>query len=854
MLNDRSRKRLDILIVVIAGILTAVSIFYVTRLNIDSSIKVFIPEKNETKLMDERHSAEFGSADTLLLGIKTRFNKITAPENLNIVSEITKELEEIPAVEEVISLTNMDYIEPSAEGMSVMPLVDEASNIDSALFRKRLEDWHEMYYGTILSEDESLTAILIQPKKDSTEAEKTGIYQSMEKIAAAYKDSNLTFALAGRPVIQKEISRSVQRDIIYLIPIAAALIILVLGLSFRRFEGVLFPLVCLAASCLWVMGLMGALQLTFTMATILVPVLLLVVGSAYGIHFMTHFYEGLNEAKDFIDYPALRKLLSVKLKTIFLSILLAGATTAAGFIAQLSSPLGPFRVFGVMSGVGIGFSLILTFILLPALIRLRYPNGIDPKRAGFTPEKKKQGGNSSSAKLFKSMVFIVKKRKIPVLMLAVIILGFCIFLVPRITVGTNLIEFFTKDTKLVRDTNTYNNEMNGTGSINLVIEAPDTVLQPAFLLQLEEFEQWLPKQLPHVTKVNSIIPVFKRMNRIMNWDSVPYESAAAEEPEFDFFAGDDFGDFFTDEEDSAGQDFDTYIPGNLSEPENKTNPEGMAFDEIPSDPAKYGLETGEDLNNLLSQYLILYSGSLDMMLNDSLEPTRILTTIQMNGESSRQVREARREIEAYWDYYIEDGWSYELSGPSIFNVVLADLVVRSQLISLSLSLLIVWIILIVLFRSIKLGTIGMIPVFFALAGIFTFMVLLGFNLDIVTSLLASLAVGIGVDYAIHFMSAYRRTTVGDKEQRLEKVYSTTGKAILYNASSVALGFLGLFFSRFIPIRQMGILFAVSMAFAALSSLIILPIVLDLMRDPFKQEKRNNDKKESEEWQENVSTA
>ncbi|MBI9100985.1 MAG: MMPL family transporter [Spirochaetales bacterium] len=931
MKGVKVRRGIDLLIVTVVIILTALAAVQLGKLNIDSSIEVFIPEKNQTREINDEIRGEFGASDSILLGIETRFTSILDEKNLIIIDEITQKLEEYPKVNKVISLTNMEFIESSAEGMEVHSILEGFSKEELASFRYRLNDWRQMYEGTVISRDGSLAAIIIQPDKGASEEETAAIYQYMEGLVAeysgaeysgaeyngtGYSDQDLSFPMAGKPVINKEISRSVFRDVIFLVPIAAFLIIVVLFFSFRKPEGVLFPVISLAVSCIWVMGLMGFLQITFSMASILIPVLLLVVGSAYGIHIMAHFYEALATEDKPIDPMHLNKLLESETGKIRISVILAGVTTAAGFLSQLSSPLEPFRVFGIMSAAGICFSLLLTFFLIPAMIRLRYPNGLDPRKFGKIREVKELDEKTSSTGVFLLMEKIVKKGRWPIIILSMLLFGSTLLLIPRITIGTNLIEFFTADSKMVQDTEIFNEKLNGTGFISLAIRSPQKggVLNPPFLANLENFEKWLPNQAEQVTKVQSIIPGIKRMNKIMNYDRIPYEMQTGEEEAIDFFAEEGFfseDSFFTDDSVSAegkalaNNGFRGDFPagnstgfletpiltdnpdliyqeiaamlkqalnsGAVNDAESGRNPEitaealveaflsiknyeGAAFDEIPEEPAKYGFSSGEELENMLSQYMILYSGSLSMMLNDPLEPDRILISIQTNAESSRDIKAVNREISGYWDYYLPEGWSYEIAGESLFNVVLSDLVARSQLISLGMALLIVWVILIILFRSVKTGSIGMIPVFFAISGIFTFMVLFGFNLDIVTSLLAALAVGIGVDYAIHFMTAYRRELITGNLSPLTAVYRTTGRAILFNASSVALGFLGLLFSRFIPIRQMGILFAVAMVFAASSALIILPMLLNGMKIPFKNIDKEIKTKEKEEWEESCSTA
>ncbi|MFA6732254.1 MAG: MMPL family transporter, partial [Sphaerochaeta sp.] len=161
-------------------------------------------------------------------------------------------------------------------------------------------------------------------------------------------------------------------------------------------------------------------------------------------------------------------------------------------------------------------------------------------------------------------------------------------------------------------------------------------------------------------------------------------------------------------------------------------------------------------------------------------------------------------------------WTVEIGGGEAVSLALTDLVTKSQVISLFSSLVAVWLLVLLTFRSAKLATLSMIPCIFALAAVFAAMAIFSIKLDIITSLLAALCIGVGIDYAIHLISAFQRN-----DQDFAAIMQTTGKAILANAASVALGFSGLLFSRFIPIANMGLLFSIGMISAALSALLLL---------------------------------
>jgi hypothetical protein len=130
--------------------------------------------------------------------------------------------------------------------------------------------------------------------------------------------------------------------------------------------------------------------------------------------------------------------------------------------------------------------------------------------------------------------------------------------------------------------------------------------------------------------------------------------------------------------------------------------------------------------------------------------------------------------------------------------------------------------------------IGSIPLSLAILINFGIMGFAGINLDMVTSLISSIAIGIGVDYTIHFMNNYHHERLlSDDLQRVTfNTYMVSGKAILVNALSVALGFFVLCFSEFVVLRYIGLLVAVVMVTSSLTAMTVLPVLLNLIKPKF----------------------
>ncbi len=766
MEHQRSR---DLLIVTVCIVAAAVSLSGIGRLKVDSSTDAFIPAKAPVVETNNRIEEQFGSLDTLLVSLYDE-RGIINKESLAVIDSLTRKIETLDGVKQASSITNLKHLKPSEDGVDVVSLYEGSISE----LEEHIASWPGFYEGTFLSEDRSSASILIQTQLDYNQAELLG---SLRAILAPL--DGLQGSILGLPVVTEQIRISLLADLAFLVPIVAALIMLVLYLFLRSFKATLLCLVPLIFSSSLALGIMSIAGITFTMATMLVPVLLLIVGSAYTIHIFSHFFEEYEKVG--VDAA----LANVVKKNTY-PILAAAATTAFGFLAQLSSPLLPFRTFGLLSFIGVAICAASSLLLLPALIRLVYKNPVRRQVRKQATRGLWAGVGNTIANRYGKAVLIA----------SLLILGIVLPLsYSQLEEGTNILAFFKDSSTLVQDTRSYNQRMQGSFSLSVMLKPSEAVLLPGTLHIVEEAITVLEKE-NQVGGIQSILPFVKRMNHLLGPGEDARESNAMEpEPVFDFFSD-------TSYEMATEQ---------LYEPSVELAG-GMGKYEIPLNPAEYGLETEEQLASLIAQYLLLYSSSLDAFINDPLEPDALLITILLKDSDTKTLRHLTALIPALFP----QSWSVEIGGGEAVSLALTDLVTKSQVISLFSSLLAVWLLVLFTFKSAKLATLSLIPCLFALASVFSVMAIFHIKLDIITSLLAALCIGVGVDYAIHLIAAFQRN-----DQDVASVMQTTGKAILANAASVALGFSGLLFSRFVPIVNMGLLFSIAMLSAALSALLIL---------------------------------
>ncbi|RKX92839.1 MAG: hypothetical protein DRZ90_13435 [Spirochaetes bacterium] len=866
---SRNKSIRDYLIIGTVMIVTILAIIPMQNLKIDGSIKAFMPHENEVSITNDLIEDIFGSFDPILVSFEVYDETILTDNYLNVLIELTTDLENFPLVLEIISPVNVDYIESSESGISIVPLMSNTGEaLDVNIIKERILSWKDTYVGTIISKDSKLAQIIIRYEEGISPDDRNKLFNQVKALVLEYEDSRWNLSIAGRAVMEEEIRNYVAKDLLLILPLVGILVLLVLFFSFRRWEGVILPFIPLIISVAWIMAGMAIFHLQITLISFLVPILILVVGSAYSIHILSHFYEFLFQNTEFVAPEEISIILKRSIQEVRLSVLLAGLTTGVGFLSFLTSPLGPLREFGLLCTAGVAVSLFVVFIIMPPMIRLRFFRGWTPNDKA----SKKAVTGRNKGDLFNFFKWIIETKSILIIVLVSAFILFAGYQITNLKTGMNMINFFRPDSKVFLDYQRMNQRMNGTGNVNILIESPrrGDIIDSDFINTIDKYSSYIIDNNSAVTSVQSISQYIKQINKVMNYDSVPYEIVDSEDVSFDFFS-DSSNNFFSDSQNEDGiENSNNFLFADennsidMSDQTETTDPGmsytqigtllkdalintdsldpsveeliqgfneiynygGAAYNEIPQDPAKYGLETKKDLQSLLSQYLILLAGNLEMVINDDLEPDKTLIALQLNNEEKEILHNVLQHSYSFWDRAIPEGWNYKIGGTSTIYYILDKLIVNSQILSILGALFLVWLIITIIFRSVKVGFIGLIPIVFSLGGLVIAFVAGNLKLDAVTSLTASIAIGVGADYAIHVLVAYRRLSARiEHNDLILSLYSTTGRAILMNAFSVAIGFFALVLSQLIPMGVFGAMFALSMVISSLASLILIPAVL-----------------------------
>jgi len=195
---------------------------------------------------------------------------------------------------------------------------------------------------------------------------------------------------------------------------------------------------------------------------------------------------------------------------------------------------------------------------------------------------------------------------------------------------------------------------------------------------------------------------------------------------------------------------------------------------------------------------------------------------------------SKKEFAKYMNAFLEENSTeecqIEITGMPFVDVTMDNSLLRSQMGSLTIAIIFVVIIVGLIFRSLPKGIYATIPIIAAIIVLFGLMGFTGIPLNIATVLVASVALGIGIDYSIHIISHFNHSmkTGEGINKAIENTVLISGKAIVINVASVSAGFLVLLFSKMVPLQYFGLLIAFSMVGSSQGALTLLPVILILV--------------------------
>ncbi|MBR6153528.1 MAG: MMPL family transporter [Treponema sp.] len=927
-------------IIVLCVVITGVLGFFIKDLTIDNSIRQFLPQKDASYTRLSETEEQFGSMMVIGVSLEAKDGTILTPEYIDVIREITDKSLELSEVSDVDSLTHIDFVCESDGSISASQLIPDTytgSTEDIEQIQNRLNEWDAMYNRVIMNDNMTGTQLQVTlasydkeyekelaeklgKKKIRSEAEmQEGVLDDVTAIVnEATKGHNLDVKIYGNPVVMQNSRKFMLTDLTRLIPLVIVVVLLSLYFSFKTMDGTLLPLITVVMSTSWTMGLMSIFHVTFTLVSSVIPVALIAVGSAYGIHVLTHYYVALDMTEGELDKEKYRNAVFSGLKEVMRAVLLAGITTVIGFISLISSPIAPLHSFAVFTAIGVTISLILAITLIPAILLLKDYKKVQERRnkkhnlserlaKKLEKVRRLRGGKTADEAqgdtLYQIYHFFCGSK--PRLYLSLIVMvGISIIGLKMLHIDTALVNYFPKDCDMRQDMDYIDRQFAGTNSLYLNVKGPDkgSLTNPEILKAVDDLQGYMESEFSDVGKIVSFTDFIKRINQVWHvptTDSIEPAEGTELTDDFsamddfddlsDFDSFDDFSDFsefddFSDfsefddfdtvtatTEDNTDFDYSTWTDPNtayaqaleqnitvedaitmlnkayiaaggktakvediVDELQKQVNYNGSAYYEIPYDTEKYPVASREELAGVVQGYLTLLSGSLDRFVDDDMNPQIMRITVQLRNHSTQTTGDIIAAAQKFAEEHFPAGYTLEATGTAEMEYTMTKMIVSSQLTSLLISLLCVFVIIAFSFKSGWAGLLGAVPL--ALAIILNYMVMgfAGINLDLVTSIIASVAVGVGIDYTIHFLSTYKeeRTKSDDLEEVTRMTFRKSGHGIVTNAVAVGFGFLVLCFSKFVVLRYIGILVAIVMFTSSFLAMTVIPGFLNMYAPKF----------------------
>lgn len=240
------------------------------------------------------------------------------------------------------------------------------------------------------------------------------------------------------------------------------------------------------------------------------------------------------------------------------------------------------------------------------------------------------------------------------------------------------------------------------------------------------------------------------------------------------------------------------------------------FDDQRQTRALYNLLTSQNDRNPLKNYLV----------DDATVGRATLTISDMGARSTNElITEAEAKVDELFGPI--EGVHVRITGDAFSGSRGLDAIITDLIWSLSTAVIIIFVFLVILFRSLRLGLLSIPPNLLPLAITLGYMTLRGVPLNTATAIIFSISIGLAVDGTIHYLARFREElrADGDVEEALVRSARGTGKAILVTCVALIVGFGVMLISQFVPIRRFGELIAITVFGMLLATTLVLPALV-----------------------------
>lgn len=740
----------------------------------DSSPDTLIAESHEARRLYAQAQRIFGSDRLLVIGLHTR--DVFAPDFLARVRELTRRLEQLKGVERVISLTNIPTIESTDGAIEVKALIPPSASPEELRAIGQRARGHRLLRRNLLSEDCRATAItlFLSPTAD------IAIAEEIDRVARTVAGADDVY-IAGEPLMEFRGSRRMVRDLLRLLPVSLSLVVIAFALTFGRLRGVLLPLATVALSVLLTLAVMSLARRPITVSTLTLPVILMAIASTYVIHVLHRCWQTGDSESSFIRGIGQGSLVRDNRRV-----------EAAGGTDSLT--LGNREAMLVL----------WRDRLRQALADIQWPIIVSATTtmAGFTSLLFTGIPTSRDLGLFAASGVGIA------LLLALGFVPAVLVLAPprpraftptagRLShLSQRIAHLVAHRRRAIYGVTVLVTLVSVIGLTRIEVNTDYLRFHPS-RSELHEAARFLHEKLAGVASFHLLVDAGRRgalerpeiLGRI-----VELQRQIEAQP------GVDTTFSIADMVIEVNQALASGDPAQAIIPDNRERVQNIFADVLSHDDMARHL-----MNRERSQAVILVRSHLF----GSREMSRVLTQIE---------RWARAHLTEA---------TVHPTGLFVLLNQTADDVARQQSRSLTVALTLIWLMMIALFRSSNAAMVALIPNALSILLFFGILGWTGIPLDINTSLVASVVLGLAVDNAVHLMWRYReqRQRGIEPDIALHQALLHAGPPILIANLTLIVAFVIFGLSTFPPIRIEGVLAAMTVSASVLSNVFVLPALV-----------------------------
>tara|TARA_B100001769_G_scaffold272405_1_gene266776 strand:- start:144 stop:2603 length:2460 start_codon:yes stop_codon:yes gene_type:complete len=774
---------------------------------LDASSDALVIEGDEAFKIYRETGEIFGSSDFLIITF-TPDSDLFSPQSLATIKSLDTQLEKLPGVQSVLTILDAPiFFQPK------VPLVDlmdnlktlESEDIDFAAAKKEIIN-NPVYSELIINPSGDTTAMQVTLEENSLyrnlirkryellafnnlsstqKNELTNINKQISKINddEAKQRANLiaqiryllkqntangTLFLGGASMIATDMMGFIKSDLLIFGAGVAIVFCLMLYLFFQNIWFVLLPLGNAFLTTVFTASVLGLMDWKISVISSNFIALLLILTISLTVHVLVRFIE-VSRNSELVDDAIYHTLNQMVIPCLF-----AALTTAIAFLSLVMGDIKPVIEFGKMMSVGMIFAFFFTFTFLPSAMKLAIKSTNIHSLAFINKIPSRLG-----------WLAINKGKKIAVFFLFVSIS--LIYGISKLEVENRFIDYFSPDTEIYQGMLLLDQELGGTATLDILIDQPPEVI----------------------------------------FDDSNFDGD-------DLFEDDLFED---DSSDASGYWWNATSLSRLEEIHDY-------LDEIPEMGKVLSVASGIKLARMINDGNDL--NDLELALLRSVLPEDIKDTLLYSyiNQDDSKVRISARVLESAQtlnrkellekinfdlvNKFDLDEEQFQVTGLAVLYNNMLQSLFSSQIKSLGLVFAVIGLMILVLFRSVKITLIALTPNLITAGSVLGLLGILSIPLDIMTITVAAISVGMAVDNTIHYLYRYK-TEVDNKDlindQRILNSHNSVGRAVFYTATTISAGFSIFALSSFTPTILFGLFTAFALMVSFFASLTLLPFLL-----------------------------